>query len=331
MIENNADLKHIEELSEFIDKNDNFLVSGHVGADGDAIAAALGIVELLAQKDKIFNLVFNDDPIDPRYKYLNRFVAIKSTFDFKNKSWDSAIICDTPSTERLGTVKELLTMPKENIFRIDHHPGEDKFAGHNWEDVNKSSTAIMVYHTLKEEEVIWTRELADTIMTGIIYDTGRFGYRNTHPEDLHAAAELLKFGSSIEHISQNLFFNYRLEALQVFGFGLINTEVYEDGKLAVISVDHEHMNYVTNHEIEELSTYASSVKDALVGAFIREQGPGFYKLSLRSRSNVMVDGVAKSMGGGGHKMAAGCRMKGTYQEVIEKLIAEFRIAFAEAK
>ena len=330
MTENIGDKKHIENLSGFIENHDNFIISGHISADGDAIASCLGFAELLVQKNKKFDLVFNDDPVDPRFKFLKRFDEIKSTHSEADNSWESAIICDTPSTERLGTVADLLTMPTEDIFRIDHHPGDDKFAANNWEDINKSSTATMVYLLLKYENVKWSKGLADIIMTGIVYDTGRFGYRNTHPEDLIAASEMLELGASIEQISQAIFFNYRLEAMKVFGHGLKESRVYEDGKLAVIFIDHEHMNYITTHEIEELSTWASSVSNALVGAYIREQGPGFYKLSLRSRSDVHVDGIAKSMGGGGHKQASGCRMKGTFEEVIEKLISEFRKAEIEA-
>ena len=57
-----------------------------------------------------------------------------------------------------------------------------------------------------------------------------------------------------------------------------------------------------------------------VGAFIREIKPDFYKISLRARDDTPVNAVAAEFGGGGHRKAAGCRLSGTYDEVVRKLI-----------
>jgi len=47
---------------------------------------------------------------------------------------------------------------------------------------------------------------------------------------------------------------------------------------------------------------------------------------MRSVPGVDVSKVAAKLGGGGHPQAAGCRLKGTFQEVREKVLKELRKA-----
>ncbi len=45
-----------------------------------------------------------------------------------------------------------------------------------------------------------------------------------------------------------------------------------------------------------------------------------WRISIRGKGNVNVQKVAAKCGGGGHRDAAGCRIKGSEEEVREKLI-----------
>jgi phosphoesterase RecJ-like protein len=272
------DEQAITRFLDFADRFDNFMISGHISADGDAIAACLGVAEILRQRGKRSEVVLADHPVDPRFRYLAGFNQIRSRIDIETGDYNAAVIVDTPGRKRLGSVAELLPDDSEAIFRIDHHPGEGDLEGAiEWENRDKSSTALMVYEIASRAKVDFHSDLANILISGIIYDTGRFAYRNTKSADLKAAAHLLEAGANIEVISQVIFFNYRVDALRIFGKCLEDIALFADGQLAVIFVDHEKMNHVSSHEIEDLATYASSVRGALAGAFIREQGPGLYK------------------------------------------------------
>ncbi len=329
-MKNNPDAEIIGKIIEFIDNHDSFVISGHVGADGDAIAACLAMAELLDQRGKKFDLVFHDEEQDRRFRHLKWFDRIMPASQVENPSWDAAILCDTPGFARLGDTADLIKEADCALLRIDHHPAEGEFDGLVWEGLGRSSATILIYHLLNGAGVSWSRELAEIVISGIVYDTGRFAYRNTHEEDMLAAAQMIGLGAKIENISQIIFFNYKLNSLKVLGTGLSNAKNYLDGRLTIISLNYQEMDSVSSSEVEDLANYSAAVEGGLAGAFIREVEPGYFRISLRSRSRVKVDGVARKFGGGGHPQAAGCRMEGiTMEEVIGALLSEFKIVFEE--
>ena len=55
-----------------------------------------------------------------------------------------------------------------------------------------------------------------------------------------------------------------------------------------------------------------------IGILISEKSPNLYACSLRGK-NKDVSIIAKYFGGGGHKLASGCNIFGSYRAVISKL------------
>ena len=55
-----------------------------------------------------------------------------------------------------------------------------------------------------------------------------------------------------------------------------------------------------------------------------EVGPGRYKVSLRSRGEFSVHSIASHFDGGGHAKAAGCRLEGTEEQILSRLLTECR-------
>ena len=55
-----------------------------------------------------------------------------------------------------------------------------------------------------------------------------------------------------------------------------------------------------------------------IGICLLEMDNDFYKVSLRSKG-ADVNAVARMFGGGGHTLASGCKIKGEYEEVVDKL------------
>ena len=59
--------------------------------------------------------------------------------------------------------------------------------------------------------------------------------------------------------------------------------------------------------------------------FLYEVGNNTYKVSLRSNNTALdVSAVAAHFAGGGHKMAAGCSLKGDVESILGKIIVELR-------
>jgi phosphoesterase RecJ-like protein len=317
---------HIElakEILEFISAENNFLLSAHVNADGDAVASVLAVSMLLDFFDKNYFIVFNDQEIDSRFNYLKNFEKIINYNDSLNLSIQAAIICDVPGLHRLGDVEKLLP-DKSKIVKIDHHPVEGEFALINMVDTEASSSTQLVYEILDLSDIQIGVEEAKAIYTGIIYDTGRFSFSNTTARDMYIGSKLIEIGVSPSDISERIFFSSSFKALQTIGTGLANMESYLDGAVIVIYLSNKEMQNNHQGEVEELANYSVAIRGGKVGLFIREAKPGFHKVSFRSKSDVDVNKVAKAFGGGGHTRAAGCRFEASKEEMLPKILEEIQ-------
>jgi phosphoesterase RecJ-like protein len=309
-------------ILKFIEGNDNFLVTAHLSADGDAYGAALAIAYFLKMNGKNYQVVFHDQQKDEKYKFLQGWEEIVSYSDeLLNEHFDAAIVVDVPSRARIGNPAKLLPEPEKTI-KIDHHPEEDVFSSLSLVDVGASSTCQLVYELVARSALQMDFHLANQLMCGIMYDTGRFSFSNTSARDFEIAAHLASLGVSSNIIAAHLFFSNSLEALKVVGYGLANMETYLDGKVCLIYLPYDVMKKAENLDIDELANYSLAVKDVEVGLYVRHAEPTLTKISFRSKGKVDVNRVAKKFGGGGHVHAAGCRVKDTPEKVIPEIIAE---------
>ena len=317
-------------IVKFIDKHDNFLLAAHVNADGDAIASLTAMNQLLKKMGKSAVMVLHDQNKDSRYNFLTGFEDIQFFSDslplkkyLKSGRIESAVLLDVPSFSRLGSCSKILPA-KDKVIKIDHHPFEEEMGSIEWIDESYSSASAMVYEIIRLFDIDFDLPAAQAVYTGILYDTGRFSYSNTTAQDLFIASEMVKLGVNPAEITNKIFFENSFESLRTIGAGLASMESYLDGAVNVIYLNLSQMSGRNQNEIEELANYSAAVRNGRAGLFIREVEPGFHKISLRSKSDIDVNKTARVFNGGGHTRAAGCRMHGTKEEILQKILAEIK-------
>jgi len=314
----------ISPILEFIDQNDNFLLTAHINADGDAIASVLAASLFLDKLNKEYKIILHDQSIDPKYNYIKNWEKIESFNESLKENLNgkikAALIFDSPGNRRIGDVYELLSNGTP-CLKIDHHPSEDDYGEHDWVDTGASSVSAMIYELIDQSAVKIDKELAEAIYTGIIFDTGRLSFSNTRARDFEICSHLANAGVNPGKITNAMFFNNNAKSLQVIGEGLKSIRQYLNGNVTVISLFNKDLQDVKQYEIEDLANFSVSLRDSEVGTFIREIKPGFFKMSLRSKTFVDVSSIAQQFDGGGHIRASGCRFEGEYQDLIDKLIA----------
>lgn len=87
---------------------------------------------------------------------------------------------------------------------------------------------------------------------------------------------------------------------------------------------------VKEEELEGLVNYPKSIKGVEVGLLFRQVEEGKVRVGFRSRGLVDVNAVAQVFGGGGHRRAAGCTIEGSWEEVINEVVAYCRRRAGEA-
>jgi phosphoesterase RecJ-like protein len=311
----------IKKLLSFIEKRNQYLVSAHLNADGDAIASVSAMGMFLEKMGKKYYMLLHDKEIDARFKYLKNFDNILSYENSMRYPIESAVILDVPGVHRLGKVAKMLP-ERSGIIKIDHHPEEDDFAIINFTDEKASSATQLVYELIEATDVKVDLPLAEAIYTGIVYDTGRFSFSNTTARDHIICGKMVQIGVDPAEITSKIFFEHSFESVKTIGRGLSSMESYLDGRVNVIYLGLAAMTQNHQGEIEELANYSIGIRRGKVGVFIREIKPRLHKISFRSKDEVDVNHIAKSFGGGGHIRAAGCRIEGTRKSVVNKIIAE---------
>lgn len=310
-------------IVDFINQNDNFLLTSHVNADGDAYGSVLACSLWLDKLGKKYRIILDDQVVDARYSFIKNWEKVESLNERDiqklHGTFNALLIFDAPGDRRIGNMASLISK-ETKCLKVDHHPSEKNYSKIDWVDTNASSSSAMVFEIIAKSGVEIDEPLATAIYTGIIFDTGRLSYSNTTSRDFEICAFLTSRGVNPAEVTNKMFFSRKLVSLNAVGSGLKSLTAYCDGKAAIISLFNHDLEGVESGDLESLSNYTIAIEGVEVGAYIREPEPGFFKISLRSKGYVDVSEIAKYFDGGGHKRASGCSFNGTYENLLSKMI-----------
>lgn len=238
---------------------------------------------------------------------------------------DLGIVVDLDSLERLGSTRQFFEkLPR--LIVIDHHvphmaPGDLRII-----DVEAPATSLILTRLFQDIEAEITPEIATCLLTGIVTDTGSFRFRNTTPESLHLSAWLIEHGGDINQISEEIFQRRPLAATRLLGTVLDRMKLACDNKLAWAVLDYHDFEQAgaTDEDTEGFVNELLSIDTVLIAVLMREAQPGRVRISLRSRADIDVASVAREIGGGGHKNAAGCVLPMHLEEAEQMLVPRLK-------
>jgi phosphoesterase RecJ-like protein len=75
-----------------------------------------------------------------------------------------------------------------------------------------------------------------------------------------------------------------------------------------------------SEDADGIVQFAKALAGTRVGLLVQEVAPGEIRLSFRSDGSVDVNAVAARFGGGGHKQAAGARVKGDLRAIHDQAL-----------
>ncbi|WP_457680501.1 DHH family phosphoesterase [Thermovibrio sp.] len=303
------------------------LITTHKNPDGDAIGSSLGWFHFLKKLGKEVK-IFYRDRVPYFFDFLPGADEVESGEEIK-ESYDWVIITDVSDPKRTG----FESVPAEKSLVIDHHITAEPFTDYFLVEPEISSTCELSYEVMKLIEP----ELVDTtvvlpIYTGILTDTGSFSYSNTSPRTHLIAAELMERGVEPYEVYTKIFERNRVNKFRLLELVLKTLEFHAKGKVASITLFKKFLEETGAfpEEAEGFISYPRSIEGVEVAVFFKEIEEGSWKVSLRSKGKVNVAEVAKKLGGGGHKMAAGFEFEGSLEEAKSSLIKELEIKLEES-
>jgi phosphoesterase RecJ-like protein len=302
-----------------LQNNNSFLIVSHINPDGDAIGSSLALAAGLTATGKKVT-VFNNDSIPDIVRFLSGSSEIIHELSDSDQ-FDAAIVVDCGTPKQLGEKFNAFKGYKK-LLNIDHHATNLNFADVVFLDPDASATGAMIYRILKSMQVEITREIALSIYTTIVVDTGSFHYGNSNPEAFRIAGEMVDIGVEPWVVAENLYESQPEGRIRLHSLALNTLSTHYKGKIGFIMVSNDMYKATgtTAEDTDGIVNYARSLKGVEVAMFIREISPDKYKASLRSKGRVDVTKIAERYDGGGHVNAAGCVLTGSLPEIKKNLL-----------
>lgn len=309
----------IKSLKKIIERSYSFIVASHVDPEGDAIGSSLALYFALKDLGKKV-CVYNESGVPRILKFLPGSDKLVSELESTNE-YDAIFVVDCGDMDRLGKLKNRLE--KLVIINIDHHSTNDSFGHLNFIDKNAAAAGEVVFELLKKLGLPITKEIATNLYTALVVDTGSFRYASTTPKSFKIAAELLAVGVNPWEVSKNIYENFPYERMKLLGDALQTIELVKNGIYAFMLVTKDMLSkYQATEDLTEgFVNFGRAIDGVEVSVLFKEVNEEQYKLSFRSKGDVNVAQIAQMLGGGGHKNAAGCRLKGSLDEVKQKVLA----------
>ena len=298
-----------------IDRAETVLIIGHMRPDGDCLGSAFALREYCLKLGKHAD-AGSPTPLPDAYA----FVRGSGEFNrFGRKSYDLFIAVDCGAKDRIGRLEGYFNSAKETVC-IDHHQGHGGFAKYNVVDCDASSTCELIFDMLDGTGKI-DKVIADYLFMGLSTDTGHFMHSNTTPKVLYTAYKLALYGADCNGLATLLYRSRTKEKTMLIARSIESMRFYLDETVSIIAMTRELLDEcrVEANDTEGIIDYAIAVKGVAVAVSICEEKPNEFKVSFRSRGR-RVDEAAAVFGGGGHKFAAGCRIAGKKEDVIDKIL-----------
>ncbi|GAX90570.1 DHH family phosphoesterase [Effusibacillus lacus] len=313
----------LQEASDFILQNDDFLLITHVQPDGDALGSTLGFAHLLQALGKRYAIAV-EEPIPAKFRFLPMSDRIQLASQISRR-FSKIVALDCGDIKRFGRCAEFLE-PQADILNIDHHKTNDCFGRANLVDLEAAATSQIVFNLASFMGTEIGRDMSVCLYTGILTDTGGFRYGNTTVEVHTIAAELLRNGVSPYDVADRVLETLTWSQLQLIREGLKSLQKDELGKVAWMVVERDLLDRLGagDEDAEGLVSYARNVQGVEVGILFREKADGTVKASLRSKYHVDVGEIALSLGGGGHARAAGCTLAGPVDKAVAEVLLKVR-------
>ncbi|NPA12876.1 MAG: bifunctional oligoribonuclease/PAP phosphatase NrnA [Aquificae bacterium] len=296
-------------------ENGEILLLTHQNPDGDGIGSMIALYRFLKKKGKNVRMAMKDD-LPYIYDFLPDVDKIEKLP--LNHQFDLAVILDAAGIYRADA-----PVNAKEYMRIDHHLEGVKESDNDYVDPEAASTTVVVGRLLKKwDEGAIDKDIAVCLYTGLLTDTGSFKHNNVNEEAFEFARYLTSKGVNPSKVASLIFERNRPAVIHLLNKVLSTLRMDYMGKISSLVVRRNFLETTgaLEEDTEGFVNFARSI-DGVEVAFIMIQKDDMetWRVSLRGKGNIDVQQIAKKFGGGGHRDAAGCRIKGNEEEVREKL------------
>lgn len=294
------------------------LILCHKNPDPDTLGSAFGLKHLLEYYGSRVKVACCDKS-HPHFD----FITGGEDLTFVDDSYERIIAVDVAAPMQLGELEYL----KDRIdLTIDHHGMNTRFSDY-YEDFCAACAEIIMEIASSILNVFdkLPKHFYECIYAGISGDTGCFKYSNTTYRTMKMGAELVATGIDFAEINHKIFDTKSRGELKGQELTYKNMELHCDNKLAITIITNKmkEENQIDDLDISDIVSYIRCIEGVLVAVSIKEtKDENVYSISSRSNCEIDVASACATLGGGGHKRAAGAKITATSPEEAKKICIE---------
>ncbi len=304
----------VQEAAARLAAHDRIRVLTHQSPDGDTLGCAGALCLGLRALGKQAQFVCAD-PVPGKYQSMLAPLTVQ-TFDP-----DFVVAVDIADPQLLGNLRAQYESAAD--LGIDHHGSNTGWTRESLVDASAAAACELIAQVLHALGVPLNRDIANCLYTGLCTDTGCFRYSNTTPRTLRLAADLMEAGADAAAINMQMFEIKTPSRLAIERMALDGLQYAYDGRVAVmrLSLDMIAASGATDSDLDGLAPIPRNIAGVDIGLTVRERAPGDYKVSVRTTESVDASALCRTLGGGGHVRAAGRRLSGSCDDVVQRLLA----------
>ncbi len=306
-------------LRDALKNAEDLALACHVGPDGDALGSMLGL-GLAAQNAGLKVRASFGSPfvMPPNLDFLPSELLV-APGDLPSEP-HLMIVLDAGSSDRLGELAANASKARTLVV-LDHHVTNEGFGDISVVDSSAAATGELVFDLLGLLDWPITAEIANCLHTALVTDTGRFIYSNTTERTLQIAAKLVAEGANPTEIGRHVYEESPFGYLKAAGTAMSRAELDTKARFVSTFITQADLSAagIDWGDIDNLIDAIRMAEEADVALLAKVHDDGRVRVSMRSRGDTDVGSLAVSMGGGGHRLAAGFTSDGEVETVIEKV------------
>lgn len=302
--------KIAKSLKKAIEKFDTIAVFRHQMPDFDALGTQWGLVTFIKEnypKKKVYSLG------EPHKKFTGLLYPendVVSDDELFSKPFLS-IVVDTANSARISDDRYARGA---YMVKIDHHPAVEDYANENYVMHTCAAASeyvgrILFSKVFRKQKV--SKNAAKYLYSGIVGDCGRFQYPSTSKDTFDIASKLVNTGFDLQLDVYQPMYMKKVEDLRISAYVLSNFKMSEHG-VAYYYMDQEtqdKFNITVERGKENINLLSNIEEIKIWVSFTIDSAENLWRVSIRSRHGVTVNGVAAKYNGGGHANACGAKAK----------------------
>ncbi len=297
------------------------IITTHIGADFDSLAAMVAAKKLYPSAELVFPGSQEKSVRDYLAQEFRNIYEFKKIKHIELSRVQRLIIVDTRQADRIGKLAECLDNPNIALHLYDHHPNTPGDLHGIREEIHPfGATTTIFTRIFQERGIVPTPDETTLMALGIYEDTGNFLHSSTCPEDLIAASWLLAHGANLDVVTQFVSRDLSSEQINLISQLQQEATAYVFHGVTVVVSKLTLPEYIDDFAVIVQRLMVMENIDVLFALISMDDRT--YLIARSRIPEINAGTIAREFGGGGHASAASATIRDlTIAGAEEKLVA----------